>query len=216
MANFKLESTTRVDTGKGVARKLRALGDVPGVLYGHKEAAVSLILKSADMRVILHAQPDSAIVDLKVDGKELNAIIRDTQRHPASGKLLHVDFQRISLDEKVRVAIQVELVGIPEGVKTHGGVLEHTTRAVSAMCLPAEIPESIDVDVSDLGVHDQLRLESVMDRYPDLEWLDDPDTQLAAVLPPVLEEVKEEEEDEASEEEAAAGATEEKAPEGEA
>lgn len=192
MANFKLNTELREGAGKGVARKTRATGRVPAILYGHKENPLVLSVDEAEMRGVLQAHPDSAIVDLTMPGKgsaKVNAIVRDVQRHPASGKLLHVDFQRINLDEKIRVEVHVEVVGSPVGVKEQGGVLEHGTRSVDLMCLPTAIPESIRIDVSELHIQDSLKLKDVVAEYPDVQFLDDPDTVLAAVSPPVVETV---------------------------
>lgn len=195
MDNFKLISTIRNDSGKGVARKLRAAGRLPAILYGQKEKPVELTIVETEIRQILHKHPDSAIVDLDVEGGKsgINAVIRDVQRHPATGRLLHVDFQRIRLDEEVRIDIHVALQGIPVGVKDQGGILEHVTRSLTGMCLPASIPDAITLDVSGLEIHDSLKLKDVVARYPDVEFLDDPEAILATVIPPVVEKVTEEE-----------------------
>ncbi len=189
MDNFKLSSTVRTDVGKGVARKLRAAGNIPGVLYGHKEAAIGLTLKEAEIRGVLHAHADTPIVSLAIEGTKGNvdAVIRDAQRHPATGKLLHIDLQRISLDERIRVEIHVLLSGISAGVKEQGGIMEPGTRSLNVMCLPREIPEHVEVDVSELRIHEYIRLKEVMGEYPNVEFLDDPESSLVTVIPPIVE-----------------------------
>jgi large subunit ribosomal protein L25 len=145
-----------------------------------------------DVKNILRKHPESAIVDLTVAGPgggSMNAIIRDVQRHPASGRILHVDLQRISLDEQIRVEVHIEVQGTPAGVKEQGGVLEHGTRTVNVMTLPTDIPDSIVVDVSALRIHDSMRISDVAAAYPKLVFLDDPDTTLATVIPPIVEAV---------------------------
>lgn len=190
MERFALQSEVRDGSGKGVARKLRMAGRLPAVLYGRKEAPAGLSLGEVDVRNILRKHADSAIVDLTIaGGQTLNAIIRDVQRHPASGRILHVDLQRISLTEKIRVEVHVHIDGIPAGVKDQGGILEHGTRTVNVLCLPTEIPEEITVDVSALRIHDTLRLSDFAATYPNVEFLDDPDTTLATVSPPAVETV---------------------------
>lgn len=190
MERFALQSEMRNDTGKGIARKLRMAGRLPAVLYGRKEAPLGLSLAEVDMRNILRKHPDSAIVDLTIaDGSALNAVIRDVQRHPASGRLLHVDLQRISLTEKIRVEVHVHVTGTPDGVKNQGGILEHGTRSVNVTCLPTEIPGEITVDVSALRIHDSLRIRDIVAAYPNVEFLDDLDATLANVIPPVVETV---------------------------
>jgi len=194
METFKLNSTVRVSSGKGAARKLRATGMLPAVLYGQKENPMEISISEMDLRRILQKHRDSAILDLDVEGgmSGINAVIREVQRHPGTGRLLHVDLQRIRLDEKVRVDIHVELEGNPVGVKDQGGILEHGARSVSVMCLPANIPPAVVIDVVGLGIHDSVKLKDVMSRYPDVDFLDEPDTILATVIPPVVEKVAEE------------------------
>jgi len=187
MERYQLQSETRSDIGKGVARKLRFVGRIPAVLYGRLDAPMGLSLAEVDVRNILRKHPDSPLVDVTVSGNVVNAIIRDIQRHPASGKLLHVDLQRIRLDEKIRVDIHVEVTGLPAGVKEQGGILEHGLRSVNVMCLPTEIPEAIEIDVSALRIHDSIRIGDVAARYANLEFLDDADVFLATVIPPTVE-----------------------------
>jgi large subunit ribosomal protein L25 len=201
MDNFKLSSIVRTDVGKGVARKLRAAGNIPGVLYGHKEEAVGLTFKEAEIRSVLHAHADTPIVSLAIEGNKgsVDAVIRDAQRHPATGKLLHIDLQRISLDEKIRVEVHVVLAGVPAGVKEQGGIMEPGTRSLQVMCLPREIPEQVDVNVEELRIHEYIRLKDVMDEYPKVEFLDDPDSTLVTVIPPIVEAEPEEGEEGAAE-----------------
>ena len=192
MERFDLQSSVRDGSGKGVARKLREDGRLPAVLYGRKEAPLGLSLSETAVRNILRKHPDSAIVDLTVDGPNggaMNAIIRDVQRHPASGRILHVDLQRIALDEQIRVEVHVEVRGTPAGVKEQSGVLEHGTRTLNVMTLPTDIPDAIVVDVSALRIHDSVRIRDVSDAYPKIQFLDDPDTTLATVIPPIVEAV---------------------------
>jgi large subunit ribosomal protein L25 len=188
MERFVLQSEVRDGSGKGVARKLRTTGRLPAILYGRKEAPVGLSLAEVDVRNILRKHHDSAIVDLSVgEGSVLNAIIRDVQRHPATGRILHVDLQRISLTEKIRVEVHVRLNGLAAGVKDQGGILEHGTRSVNVLCLPTEIPEEIPVDVSALRIHDAIHIRDIAAAYPNVEFLDDLDATLANVIPPIVE-----------------------------
>jgi large subunit ribosomal protein L25 len=188
MERFQLQSEVRDGAGKGGARKLRGGGRLPAVLYGRKESPVGLSLSEVDVRNILRKHPDSAIVDLTVGGGGVvNAIIRDVQRHPASGHLLHVDLQRIRLDEKIRVEVHVELQGTPAGVKDQGGILEHGARTLNVTCLPTQIPDAIIVDVGTLRIHDSWKIRDIAAAYPDVEFLDDVDTMLATVIPPTVE-----------------------------
>ena len=193
MEKLKLNTEIRTTKGKSTSRKGRATGKIPATLYGQKKEPVSLTIEEGSIRTILHARPESAIVDLTVvgeTGKGGNVIIRDIQRHPASGKVLHVDFQRISLDEKIRLDVQTTLIGDARGVKEQGGILEHGTRHVSIMCLPSDIPESVSIDVTELMIGDSIRLKTLLEEYADIDFLDDPETTIVGVIPPTLEEKK--------------------------
>lgn len=188
MERFQLQSEPRDAAGKSVARKLRMQGRLPAVLYGRTDKPVGLSLSEVEMKGILRKHPDSAIVDLALaGGTTINAIVRDVQRHPASGKLVHIDLQRIRLDEKLRVEIHVHVKGTPAGVKDQGGVLEHGARSVNVMCLPTEIPSAINVDVSGLLIHHSVKIKDIAGAYPTLEFLDDDETTLATVIPPTVE-----------------------------
>jgi large subunit ribosomal protein L25 len=202
MEILKLESEIKTDSGKGVARKLRASGRIPAILYGRKKDPMSLEIDEPTIREILHSHPESAVIDLTIKGDEssepISVIIRDIQRHPATGKLLHVDFQRIKFGEKLRVEINLAVNGVPRGVKEQGGILEHGIRSVKVMCLPRNIPEAIEFDVAELMIGDSLKLKDVVDANPDMDFLDDLETTIAHVIPPIVE-AKPAEEEEAEE-----------------
>jgi large subunit ribosomal protein L25 len=190
MENYKLNSETRNGTGKGVARKLRAEGRIPAVLYGQKEQALGLSLIELEIQKVLHAHPESAIIDLAIEGQSpstCNAIVREVQRHPSNGRLLHVDLQRIRMDEKVRVQVPIHLKGDAVGVKETGGILDHGLRELNINCLPTAIPNAIEIDVSELGIGDGIYVRDISSKYPDFEFLDDEDMILANVVPPKVE-----------------------------
>jgi large subunit ribosomal protein L25 len=203
METYKLNSEIREGSGKGVARKLRAIGQVPAILYGQKEQALSLSLIELEIKKILQAHPESAILDLSIKGKspsKCNAIVREIQRHPSSGRLLHLDLQRIKMDEKVRVQVPIQLNGDAVGVKEMGGILEHVLRELNVNCLPTAIPKAIEIDVSELGIGDGVHVRDMSAKYPDFEFLDDEDTLVANVVPPKVEAAPAVEEEEELEE----------------
>ncbi|MDH3217169.1 MAG: 50S ribosomal protein L25 [Candidatus Krumholzibacteria bacterium] len=190
METRKLGTQTRESIGKGVARKLRAEGKIPAVLYGHGEESLSITVKEQDLRKLLASKWETTIVDLSISGrvkKECNAIIKDVQQHPASGRILHVDFQSVRRGEKIRLDVPVTLTGDPKGVKEMGGILEHGLREAAIRCMPRHIPESVELDVASLGIHDALHIKDIVASYPDLEFLDDPESTLAIVVPPKVE-----------------------------
>ena len=191
MESLKLTSEYRVSSGKGVSRRLRAQGRVPAVLYGHSEEPIKISIDEADFFRVLRVRGETAIIGLTVEGevkKDCDAIIKEIQQHPASGEILHVDFQHIRRGEKIKIDVPVELLGEPLGVKEMGGVLEHGPRELVIRCLPRDIPERITVDVSGLKMHDAIHVKDIAAQNPGFEFLDDLGTTLAIVVPSRIEE----------------------------
>jgi large subunit ribosomal protein L25 len=193
MAIVSLEAAPRADAGKGVARKLRADGRVPGVYYGRGEDSIPLTVALKDLESVLEsADGSNVIVDLKLSGtaaKDRKALIREIQRHPVAGLILHLDLQHISLTERITVEVPIVLIGVPAGVKDAGGILEHLLREVEVECLPTDIPAKLEVDVSGLQIGDSLHVSDL--KVERGEILTEADRAIAAVVPPtVLEEVK--------------------------
>jgi large subunit ribosomal protein L25 len=193
MAIVILKSARREGVGKGVARRLRSAGTVPAVYYGRGEQPISLSVHVRELEGILHAAAGSnVIVDLQVEGGEVaerKAILREIQRHPVRGNILHVDLQHISLTEKITVEVEVHLTGMPVGVKDEGGILEHLLREVELECLPTDIPSHITVDVSHLNINESIHVSDL--KVENAEVLTESDRTVATVVPPtVLEEPK--------------------------
>jgi large subunit ribosomal protein L25 len=146
----KLQAQKRDDTGKGVARKLRAAGRVPGVLYGHGLDPVPLSVDSREMFHVLHGGAGgNALVDLVVEGEDHLAMAREIQRDHIHNTLIHIDFLAVSRTEKITVNVPVIEIGEAAGVK-EGGVVEHHLREVSAECFPQDVPEHIEIDITDI------------------------------------------------------------------
>ena len=145
---LKLEARKREGTGKGVARKLRADGRVPAVLYGHGVESTPLSVDSKDLFHILHTKAGAnVLVDLVVDGSEHLAIAREIQQDHIRGMFVHVDFVAVSRDQKITIGVPVRVVGESPGIKA-GGVLEHHLWEVQVECLPTNVPDAIEVDIS--------------------------------------------------------------------
>jgi large subunit ribosomal protein L25 len=191
MAIVSLEAARRADVGKGVARKLRAGGRVPGVYYGRGEDSIPLTISLKDLASVLDsADGSNVIVDLRLPGdSDRKALIREIQRDPVAGLILHLDLQHISLTERITVEVPIVLLGTPIGVKEAGGILEHLLREVEVECLPTDIPSKLEVDVSGLQIGDSLHVSDI--KVERAEILTEADRAIAAVVPPtVLEEVK--------------------------
>jgi len=190
METRKLETEYRESRGKESARKMRAQGNIPAIVYGGTEEPISIWVAEHDLRRLFSTKWETAIVDLVVKGKvkkECNAIVKNVQQHPASGKVLHVDFQYILKGEKIRLVVPITLNGEPRGVKEMGGILEHGLRELAIRCFPRHIPDTIEIDVEQLGIHDSIPVREITAAYPDLEILDDPESILANVVPPKVE-----------------------------
>lgn len=153
MASANLTATARTTAGKGAARALRREGRVPAVVYGHAREPQSLAVPTRDLERLLDViAAGSTVVELSIDGKPSRTLIREIQRHPFKKQILHVDFQELVAGEKITVSIPLVLVGVPEGVRLGGGILEQMMREIEVEVDPSNIPNHIDVDVSNLIV----------------------------------------------------------------
>ena len=154
MKAVPLKAFPRVQTRRSGARKVRAAGHVPAVIYGRHIQPKPLQVPRKDLENLLHhTVAENILVDLNVEGDEKPrrlALLQDIQRHPLSGAVLHVDFHEVAEDEKVTVYVPVETVGEAVGVKTGGGILEHVLFRVRVRALPRDLPEQIVVDVTNL------------------------------------------------------------------
>jgi len=193
MATLALKGERRSDVGKGVARKLRMAGRIPAVYYGRGEEPIPLVVGLKELEEVIHsAEGSNVIVDLKVGGDaspDRKALIREIQRDPVGGTILHLDLQHISLTERIIVEVPIVLLGTPTGVKDGGGILEHLLREVEVECLPTDIPSRLEVDVSALNIGDSLHVSDLSADRVTIKT--DPTRAIAAVVPPtILEEVK--------------------------
>jgi large subunit ribosomal protein L25 len=174
--------------GKNEARRVRAAGRVPGVLYGAKKATVAVTLDPKQIMRILHSESGhNTIFDVQVGNEKAKVMIVDWQRDPMHGKLLHIDLKRIAMDEKIRVQVPIHLTGEAEGVKQQGGILDQVLREVEVECLPGDIPSHIDADITHLVFGTVLRV-SDLPHAGKLKFLTD-ETQTVAHITSVKEEV---------------------------
>ena len=158
----KLEAQRRDDHGKGVARKLRAAGRVPAVLYGHDQETVALTVDAREMFQVLHSAGGSnVLLDLMVDGTPHLAMPREVQRDHIHNTLIHVDFLAVSRTETITVEVPIVEIGEAVGVK-EGGVVEHHLRNLHVECLPQDVPELIEVDITPLAIGDMIHVRDVV------------------------------------------------------
>src|SRR5215217_3027133 len=184
MATASLSAEMRSDIGKGVARKLRAAGRVPGVIYGHAREAQSLSVVARDLDKLLSGiSISSTVVELALGGAKTNTLIREVQRHPFKKQILHIDFQELVAGEKVTVDVPLVFVGVPEGVRLSGALLEQIVHSIQILVDPASIPNHIDVDVSALAMGHSLHVRDL--QLPaGVEVLTDEDTTVCACVAP--------------------------------
>lgn len=148
--------------GKNEARRLRAGGRVPGVLYGAKKQTVAVSLDPKQISRILQSETGhNTIFELQVGGEKARVMIVDWQYDPMYGKLLHIDLKRIAMDEKIKVKVPIHLIGEAEGVKQQGGILDQVLREVEIECLPGDIPSHIDADITHLVFGTVLRVSEL-------------------------------------------------------
>ena len=189
MAVIPLGGTRRENLGKGGARKARAAGHIPAVLYGHGQEPVPVSIQAREFDLALRSHKGgNPIVNLAVGGGEYTALIRAVQYDPLSHDILHLDFQHISLTETIEVKVAVHLTGLPVGVKDGGGILETILREIEVRCLPTAIPPAIEVDVSHLNIGDSVHVREVA--VPDVTILNDGAETIATVVPPTVMEEK--------------------------
>jgi large subunit ribosomal protein L25 len=184
--NVVVEVQERQDLGKNANRRLRKSGKVPGVLYGGGLPPFSVAVGSRRIDEVLGLETGrNTIFTLQLEGQDKTraAMIKDLQRDPVTERVVHVDFVRVDLEKKVRVDVPLRLVGTAEGVKTEGGLMEFVLRSVEVECLPFDIPERLDVDVSALHVGQHLSVKNIP-VTTNVEILDDPDSIVCVVAVP--------------------------------
>lgn len=197
MAELTVIAKSRSEFGSGASRRLRRQGEVPGIVYGGAGENLNVTVNPKDLIKLLRSHAGrNTILNLEIEGVGTdNVILRDWQVDPVKEDFIHADFQRIAMDQKLTVTIPLRFVGTPVGVKTEGGLLDAVVREVEVECLPGDIPDEIEFDVSELHMNDSVRIKDlkVSDR---VEVLEDPEQVVVHVVA-----VREEEIEEAAEEE---------------
>ena len=167
---------------KNAARRVRVSGKIPAVVYGAGQDSVAVSVDPKVITKILHSDSGhNTIFDLDVTGVSVvKAMIVDWQHEPVKGALLHIDLKRIAMDKRITVSVPIQLIGVPVGVKSQGGILEHVLREVEVECLPGDIPSHLDVDVSALEINSSIHV-SDLPHSGSLKFLDDDGLTVAHV-----------------------------------
>jgi large subunit ribosomal protein L25 len=188
----KLTAQRRTQVGRNAIKKIKAAGMVPGVIYGSAQEPVNLQINGRELlNVLSHASGENILVELEIlDGSEKQnalAMIQEIQHHPLQREILHVDFHAVSANETVSAEVPIETVGEAVGVKVHGGLLEHILRYLEVECLPADLPQVIQVDVTNLDVGQSLHVRELI-LPPGVEAITDPEQTVVAVVESRVEE----------------------------
>lgn len=182
-----LDATVRETIGKNEARRTRRAGQVPAVVYGAASEgasrdAVSIAVDPKALLKILHSEAGAnTLITLRMNGAEQKVLVKDFQLEPITHSLLHADFFRVNMDRTIQVTVALNVKGESRGVKQQGGILEFVRREVEVECLPTDIPEHIDIDISDLMVGQGVRLRDVATN-PKWKPVTDPDAMLIHVI----------------------------------
>jgi len=160
----KLKAEARPDVGRSAVRKLRAHGFIPAVIYGGTEKPQPLQVSARDINAMMsQASGENVLVELEIggDGHSRTALVQEVQHSPVGGEIRHVDFHAISMDQLIEAEVPLEPVGTAVGVKTFGGLLEQSLRALAIECLPTDLPDRITVDVSQLNIGDAIHVRDI-------------------------------------------------------
>ncbi len=211
MREIPLTATLRQDTGKGAAHRARQSGNIPAVIYGPEIDSIPIEVEEREFRSVWKAAGGSSIVNLKVDGKENKVIVRDIQRDPITNRVIHLDFHAISMTKPISISIPIIFTGTPVGVKVDGGIMQATMRELDISCLPTDIPEHFEIDVSNLSIGDSIHVSNLS--IPNVQIEHEPASTVVVISAPT---VVKSEAAEGTEGEAEAAAEGEEAKEGEA
>ncbi len=189
MPDIVVSAEARDHRGKNEARRLRARGRIPAIVYAPHKENVAISVSPRELAAVFKTgAAENTLVDLDLAGKRRKVILKDYQVHPVRAEFLHADFYEVALDKPIQVRVHIELHGVPIGVKTEGGVLEFTTREVTVSCLPLDIPAKFVVDISGLEMNGEVRVSS-LPIPPKVKIMTDGDILVAHVVAKHEEEV---------------------------
>jgi large subunit ribosomal protein L25 len=191
METIDINVEPREKRGKGAARCIRREGGLPGTFYGRKRSALPVVVNAKEFETRVAALEGSHLIRILSADSKINgslALVKEVQRDPVSRSLLHADLYEVDMEAKLRIPVPLHFIGRAEGVEL-GGILQPIRREVEVVCLPSNIPEFIEVDVSALGFHDAIHVSEL--NVPEgVQVPYDSDFAVVTVLPPVVEEVK--------------------------
>jgi len=190
MKETKLTAKPREAKGSAASGRLRRTGWFPAVVYGEGRPGLDIQLNEHDFVMMLRShRSENMILDLAVEGQEktYKVMLKAMQHHPITGRVIHVDFYEVSMTRAIQIEVPVKLLGVPNGVTNQGGMLEHVMRTMALECLPGDVIEELELDVTALNIGDTLRVRDVPVDTSKFKLLDDLDQVIVAVAAPRLE-----------------------------
>ncbi|MPY90661.1 MAG: 50S ribosomal protein L25/general stress protein Ctc [Luteitalea sp.] len=188
-----LEAAKRETRGKNAAQRMRTAGQVPAVVYGAKLENVPVAVDATTLSRILHSESGvNTLIDLSLDGASAKVLVKDFQLDPVTRKILHADFFRVAMDKRLTISVPVVLKGDARGVKQQSGMLDFVTREIEVECFPGDIPEHIEIDVSEMVIGDGVRVGD-LPRNDKWDAVSEAETMIVHVVPPHVEKAPEEE-----------------------
>jgi len=189
MKEVNLEAQAREITTKHSLKDMRIKGMIPAVFYGRGEKNISFSVNAKKFDEVLHAGGSNVLVNLQFGNESKTAIVKEIQRDVISRKPIHIDFRMISMKEKIEISVPVHINGIAPGVKLNGGVMEHLIREVKVSCLPTDIPQSIEIDVSKLEIGQTIAVKD-LPQIKGVDIISSQDTVLVSIVAPTILEEK--------------------------
>lgn len=195
-----LKAEVRTEVGKQFAKRLRAAGQLPAVVYGANIESIACSVDAKALESLLHEHGRNAIINLETGDQTQSTIVKELQQDFLRGNMIHVDFHRIDLTQKIVVEVLVEPAGVPTGVRNEGGILEQMLHHIELECLPTDIPERITIDVSGLEVGDNLHVSDITLENPENTIVTDEERTVFSVAAPTVSSDTDDEETEETEE----------------
>ncbi|NLB66661.1 MAG: 50S ribosomal protein L25 [Lentisphaerae bacterium] len=201
MSDTKLIAQSRVARGSAAVGRLRRTGWLPAVVYSEGRPGVNVQVNEHNFVMLLRQhRSENLIVDLAVEGgAETKVMLKALQHHPITGRILHVDFYEVSMTRAIEIEVPIELVGEADGVVNHGGMIEQVMRTLRLECLPGDLVDQLELDVTALNIGDVLRVKDIAVDASKLTVLDDPEQVVVALAAPRVEEAAEADEAEGAE-----------------
>ncbi|MCX8109803.1 MAG: 50S ribosomal protein L25 [Syntrophorhabdaceae bacterium] len=189
MEEMFIKADIRKGSGKSITRKLRNQGNIPAIIYGRDIETQMLSVSVREWKRLSKYLKRNTILRMQIkkngDTKEMPVMVKEIQHHPYKDNILHIDFLHVSMERKIEVEVPVHLVGQAKGL-INNGIVEQHLRTIVVECMPGQIPDRIDVDVTDLDIGDSIHISDIS--YPGLRFLENPEIAIVTVIPPESEE----------------------------